>query len=75
MKSHEMITVELIDKSDMDQPRNKFFNWKIASYEPFKMKIQLEFEEPLNVSSYKFDEVNVNFARTNFIFDTWGQRL
>ena len=39
LKDRELILVDLIDTSEMDEPRNKAFEWKVASYTDREMII------------------------------------
>ena len=56
-----MIKVSLIDMSDRDEPLNKIFDWEIISYQSTMMQIQLNFTEPINISSSNLDKVSIDF--------------
>lgn len=75
MKRYHMIKIELIDKSDSDEPLNKDFDWDIVEYTEREMQIQVDFFEPINISQSKNDKLLVNFTRTNFLFDMYGVEL
>lgn len=73
LKTEGMITVELIDNADSDLVPNKAFEWSIGDYTEAGMEIQLEFEQPLEISkSTTDDEVKVSFVDTSLLFDVDG---
>lgn len=71
-----MIDVKIVDNSFIDEPLNKSFKWNITEYRYDELLIQLEFEEPINVSFHsQRDDVEVLFKDTRFLFDKFGQEL
>lgn len=76
LKIHEMLEVELIDKSDTDLEANKNFIWNVTSYSSREMKISLLFQDPLQISSEaQNDLLKVRFRDTRFIYDFAGQEI
>ena len=64
-----MLQIDLTDKSDMDEPLDKSFDWNVVSYTSREMLIQLEFNHPLHVSSSKRDLIRIKFVKSHFLFD------
>ena len=51
LKEESMVEVEFVDEAESDVPRNVEFEWEIILYSETAMEIQLDFEDPLQVSS------------------------
>lgn len=75
LKLQEMISVEVSseDAGSEDEPGSRNFSWNITHYEKQQMLIQLQFEDPLVISSSDPDKVKVIFEDTSLIYDFTGQ--
>ena len=60
---------------DEENQKNSQFSWNVTSYERTSMEIQLDFEDPIQISSGEFDLVRVTFDDTRLMYDYTGQSI
>lgn len=61
---------ELDDAEDLAK---RAFSWNVTSYEKTSMEVQLNFEDPKQISSGELDVIRVTFDDTSLMYDYTGQ--
>ena len=67
-----MLEVRYMKNDEGEFELDNSFSWELIDFKEYSMDIQLNFENPLEVSTEESDRVRVVFKDTSLLYDYFG---